>query len=139
MRFIVIHRRSLAEQFVSWKLAKQTGRWVGNSDTAVHRERCVLDPQEFQSWCAQVRDRFGEVTACSTLWKRAISIAYEDLATAAQDIMAERVFPFLGVESVRVVTTLRKQNPRTLAECVENYGEVADLLNQERLEHVAPS
>lgn len=139
LRFVVIHRRSLAEQFVSWKLAKQTGRWVGNSDAAIHKERCVVDPQEFRSWCANVRDRFAEVTACDSLWKRAISIAYEDLATSAPEIMRQRVFPFLGVESMSVQTRLRKQNPRSLPECVENYAEVADLLNQERLKNVAPS
>ncbi len=139
IRFIVIYRRSLAEQFVSWKLAKQSGRWVGNSDSAVHKTRCIVEPQEFQAWCANVRDRFAEVTNCSALWERSISIAYEDIATSPQSILAERVFPFLGVEPISVQTRLRKQNPRPLNQCVENYREVADLLNRERLEYVAPS
>lgn len=138
LRFVVIHRRCLAEQFVSWKLAKESGRWVGSSEHAVHKRTCIVDPHEFQLWCSEVRDRYAEVTACDRLWKSAISVVYEEIVSSPEGIMSNKVFPFLGLGPVSVHTKLRKQNPRRLDQCVENYREVAELLNQERLEHIAP-
>lgn len=132
--FLVIYRRSLAEQFVSWKLAKESRHWVGTSLKAVHKSTCVVDPLEFKRWCEAVRDRYAEVAACGSLWQRAISLAYEDLCENRDLIMSNKVFPFLGLQPVPVHTKLRKQNPRPLQECVANYAEVADLLAVERLD-----
>ncbi len=138
LRFLVIFRKSLGEQFVSWKLAKLSGRWVGTSDKAVHHDKCIVDPVEFRKWCAAVRERYAEVTACNALWMRAVSIAYEDLCHDQAEVMQRKIVPFLGVEPIKLKTRLRKQNPRSLADSVENYGDVADLLCQERLETIGP-
>ncbi|WP_460166660.1 sulfotransferase [Thermostilla marina] len=133
MRFLVVFRRSLAEQFVSWKLAKNTGHWVGTSAKAVHAATCKIDPVEFGAWCDAVRERYAEVESCTAIHRRAVTIAYEDLAQDAANLLAEHVFPFLCVRPHPVSTTLRKQNPRKLGECVENYDEIRDVLERATL------
>ncbi|ASV74969.1 hypothetical protein THTE_2367 [Thermogutta terrifontis] len=133
-RYILLYRRSLAEQYVSWKLAKQTGKWVGTTQTAVHTTKCRVDREEFIEWCTAVKSRYMEAVNCPELWRNSVSLSYEALAANPQLALEESIFPFLGVRPVRVNSRLRKQNPRTLAECVENFADVADLLNQQNLE-----
>jgi len=139
LRFLVIYRADLAAQYVSWKLAKQSGRWVGTSDTAVHSNKCLVAPEEFLQWCASIRHRYAEVSACSGLWQRAVILSYEDLSGDPELVMGETVFPFLGLAPVSVAPRLRKQNPRTLSECVANFAEVRELLEQQRLQGIEPA
>lgn len=139
LRFLVLYRENLAEQYVSWKLAKQSGRWVGVSDSAVHRGKCIVVPEEFLKWCDSVRSRYAEASSCLGLWERAITLSYEELSRYTGRVLTERVFPFLDVDPVPVFPRLRKQNARPLCECVANFAEVRDLLEKQRLESIGPT
>lgn len=134
LRFILIYRQSLAEQFVSWKLATLSGRWVGTSDSAVHKNTISLDVHEFRRWCDAVRQRYAELSRCRSIWERSVLLTYEELCSSPQQVMSQKVFPFLEVKPVLVKTRLRKQNPRPLKQCIENYAEIGDLLEREILE-----
>ena len=139
LKFIVIFRRSLGLQYVSWKLAKVSGHWIGVSKDRIHRTKITVDPHHFQIWCQAVRRRYRALENCPGLWNRAVAIAYEDLVASPQQVMDQWVFPLFGVHAVEVKSHLWKQNPRELHECVENYAEVGELLERERLESVGPS
>ncbi|GAB6188080.1 hypothetical protein JCM17478_35820 [Thermopirellula anaerolimosa] len=119
---------------MSWKLAKTSGKWVGRSDSTIHRHKVAINVAEFQEWCDKTRNRYETLTQCVKLRERAIVITYEDLATSSQSIMSGTVFPFLDVDPLEVTTQMRKQNPRSLQECVENYDEVQSHLASNRLE-----
>jgi len=134
LKFLVIYRKSLAEQYVSWKLAKTTGKWVGTSDESIYRDRVVVDPNEFMSYCANLRQRYELLTESVQLRSRAISFCYEQLTAEPQSVCEKLIFPFLGLPKVSVYTKLKKQNTRALSEVVVNYQEVKDLLESARLE-----
>lgn len=136
LRFLVLYRQNLAEQYVSWKLAKESGRWVGVDECAIHKNKCVVLPEEFLQWCHRVRHRYEQLLECPGLWERAIVLSYESLSQNCEIVMATKVFPFLDVNPMPVSPRLRKQNPRPLSESVVNYSEVREVLEKQRLESI---
>lgn len=136
LRFLVIYRKSLAEQYVSWKLAKRTGKWVGTSDDAIYKDRVIVQPEEFIAYCATLRERYKLLRDSVYLRRRAISFSYEQLVENPQIVFAQVIFPFLGLPNVTVYTEMKKQNTRPLSEVVVNYRDVKDLLEAARLEEL---
>ena len=59
-----------------------------------------------------------------------ITISYEDLASNAQEIFDNVIFPFLGLPSSQISSTFKKQNIKELSEMIENYYDVKPLIEQ---------
>ena len=127
-RFLVIYRRALAEQYVSMLIAKETGSWNLIDEGARRRMSVRVDPGEFISYCDGIRREYRELFRHSCVTDRALVLSYEALASDADDLFRSQVCPFLGVAYHPVRTGFLKQNPEPLAQKVENYQEVADLL-----------
>lgn len=127
-KFIILYRRSLAEQFVSQEIARMTHKWHSRGEKDGFRGSVRIDVDEFRRFANQLRAYYG--TALSRPWIREFSIlvTYEELAGDPQRLFDEAIFPFLGVPPVGVVTDLHKSNTRPLEEVVANYEEVAHVL-----------
>jgi LPS sulfotransferase NodH len=126
--FIILYRRSLAEQFVSLEIAAKTRQWHSRGEEDGFRGFVRIDIDKFRRFANQVREYYG--SALSPPWIREFSIlvSYEELAGDPQRLFDEGIFPFLGIPPTRVVTDLHKSNTRPLEEVVANYEEVAHVL-----------
>jgi LPS sulfotransferase NodH len=127
-RLIVLYRRSLADQFLSLKLARATGRWVGfnaktpSSDTKVH-----IDRDQFLKYAKQGKGFYSATINLNGVRTHAIVLSYEELVENVQGVFDEKLFPLLGMTSLPVATRMVKQNRKGPQHVVENYERVKDL------------
>jgi len=135
-RLIILYRQSIADQFVSLKLAVASGQWVGAAGRTQPRDLTLrIDEQELLDYCRTIRGYYEQL--CDQPWVPACSLwlSYEQLSREAQAIFSERVLPFLGLPAAEVRTRMVKQNTRDLPQVVENYHQVKDLLTGELTHH----
>jgi LPS sulfotransferase NodH len=129
--FIILYRRSLAEQFVSQAIAAMTHQWHSRGEKNGFSGFVPIEIDEFRRFANVVRGYYG--TALSRPWIREFSIlvSYEELAGDPQRLFDQAIFPFLGIPPAGVVTNLHKLNTRPLEEVVANYEEIAHVLTGE--------
>lgn len=134
-RFIVLYRENLARQYLSSQILFRThvDRMRKESDRFTGRIR--IDPREFVRYCEVQKRDYEAVLTTPGLRERAAVLSYEELATEPQRIIDGRILPLIEVPSVPVSTSMRKQNDRPLEEMVENYADVATVLNSELARH----
>ena len=125
-KFLILYRRSLLEQFVSLKIAEATDRWQWSRDFVLP-ETLKVDPAEFKEFCVETRQFYEKILQFPWIRTCAQVIGYEDLAADPQRVFDTKVFPFLGVPSFPVSTTMVKQNTRPLEALVENFEQVRRL------------
>jgi LPS sulfotransferase NodH len=127
-KYVVLYRQSLADQFVSQKLALATRQWVLMTGQERKQATVTIDAVELRNYCDATRRAYRDVIATPWLRERAVLLSYEDLTADPAAQLAERICPFLGVRAVAPQSTLRKQNTLPVAERVANYDEVEALL-----------
>lgn len=125
-RFFVLYRRSLAEQFLSLKIAQTTNQWMW-SDRFRLPEKIRLDPDEMLAHYHLKRSWYREIFQNPSVAGRVLVLAYEDIVAGPQRVFDERVFPFLGIAGGPVRTGLVKQNTKRPGEIVENFDAVRHL------------
>lgn len=135
VRFVVLYRRLLAEQYISLQMANATGRYAARSPDGPSAQRVHVDPDDLRRYYDRVKARYRAVLAQPWVRERSVVVSYEDLTTDPQGVIDERVCPLLGVPSTVVTTTLFKQNRRSLADTVANFEEVRELLTGEAARH----
>ena len=128
LRFLVLYRKSIADQYVSWLLASQTGRWVGSSSNARHTAQVAIDAPHFSDYVDQIRKKYWRVLNSAELNENATLVSYEELVQQPQEIFGRKVFPLLNLPASPIRTNLIRQNDRPLSDSVINYDEVRDLL-----------
>jgi LPS sulfotransferase NodH len=115
-RFLVTYRRSLADQYVSQRVAEATGRWQWAEDFRLPRP-FVVDLGDFRAYCDRLRGKYESVMQAAVMRGRVLAVAYEDLAADAQGLFDARIFDFLGLSRCPVRTDMKKQlslDPRRL-------------------------
>lgn len=127
-KYLVLYRESLAEQFVSQKLAEATQQWLLKPGEQQKQPRIVIQPGDLQWYCDSIRAAYQNVLRHEGLAERSVILSYEKLTTDPQACLREAVCPLLGLPPSPIQTQLRKQNTQGFDERVENYAEVKELL-----------
>jgi LPS sulfotransferase NodH len=128
-RFLVLYRQSLAEQYASYLMAKETRQWMLLQGQSQKRAPIHVDPGELRRYCDQMRRDYHEVLSVPWLPSRAVLFSYEELSADPARCLREQICPLLGVPPIEPATRICKQNPQALADRVDNYRQVAPLLN----------
>ncbi|HEX5065996.1 MAG TPA: sulfotransferase [Myxococcota bacterium] len=130
-RFVILYRRSLSRQLVS-DVMRHVTREGGNParrPSPEPTETVRLSPAKVRSYYAAVRAIYAEWMELPLLAQHGVVVCYEDLCEDPQSVFERSVFPMLGVAPAAVENRrFVKQTRRKLSEIVENYDEVADLL-----------
>ena len=127
-KYLVLYRESLAEQFVSQKLAEATQQWLLLPGQQQQQARVVIEPAELHSYCDGIRAAYGEVLSHPGLSARSAVLSYEALTSDPADCLRQSICPLLNLPASDLRTQLRKQNTLGLVESVANYPQVAALL-----------
>ena len=128
-KYVILYRQSLAEQFVSQKLAVTTRQFLLRPGEKRKQAEVVIDPSELRAYCDDVRRRYHDALSCPWLAGRAVLVSYEELTNDADGWLSQHICPLLGVPFVAPQTRLCKQSTQPLAEQIANYREVAALLH----------
>ena len=123
LKIIHLTRQNLLRVAVSRELARQSGRWASYRDAEPVMKKAVrFEPQQLedvfeqtQTWIAQTNSRFAHHDM--------LTVTYEDLTSTTNAALA-RITRFLGVAPIAASSTLKRQNPESLQELIENYDEL---------------
>jgi LPS sulfotransferase NodH len=139
-KYIVLYRQSLAEQFVSHRLAWLTQQFVLRPGEKPRRAELTIDPDDLRQYCDQTRSGYREVLNHPWLAGRAVLLSYEELTADTDHWLAEHICPLLAVPVVTPATRLLKQNTLPLDQQITNYRDVAGLLESSLCQqhHVGP-
>jgi hypothetical protein len=74
--------------------------------------------------------QYAEVLSPPWMREHSRIVAYEDIASNAQEVFDSSVHPFLGTEGARVETALVKQRNRPVEEVVENFEEIREQISK---------
>ena len=127
-KLLILYRESLADQFVSWQLARQSNRWVGNSQTDIHTKKIKIIPEEFSTFCNMIQQRYLGVMQTPGVRESSTVLSYEELCELPNQVFTDRIFPLLGQSPVAIHSKMIKQNRRPLSETVTNYKDLEPLL-----------
>lgn len=124
----IVLTRNPAESYVSYKIAKATKQWKLNDVKRLRSETISFDAEEFDAHIARLQAfQIKLLNALQTSGQTAFYVDYEDLQNV--DVM-NGMARFLGVSSrlKALDDTLKKQNPGSLADKVENFDDMAAAL-----------
>ena len=131
-RFIILYRRSLAEQCLSWHLSLLTRQWRWTEDSRSNSPfegRVRLERRAVLNRFELVRQFYSELLEHPELGRRARLLSYEELRDDPQRAFDEVLFPWLGLPHTTVRNErLRKQGTRPMRDVIENYAELEDVL-----------
>ena len=130
-KFVVLYRRSLAHQLVSDVMRHATGEagWRANHKHRESRQMLRLSAAKIRSYFEAVRAINEEWLELPFLADHGTVVCYEDLCNNPQDAFERAIFPLLALAPVTVTNNrFQKQTNRSIEDIVENYEEVADLL-----------
>jgi LPS sulfotransferase NodH len=130
LKFVVLYRQSLAEQFVSWRAAHVTQQWVLKQQHLAKHVQVRIDPTELSHFCETTQDQYHRLLQCRWLRSCSVLMSYEEMVCDPSSVMASRVCPLVGLTICGTLSTkLLKQNTTPLRERITNYEEVASLLD----------
>jgi LPS sulfotransferase NodH len=128
-KYIVLYRQSLAEQFVSKETALATNQWTLSRGDQRKQARVRINPSALREYCERLRKWYGDALAHPWLPERTLIVSYEELVADPRHWICDEICPLLGVPPAEPQSRLLKQSTQPLAQRVENYSEVAALLN----------
>ncbi len=128
-KFVVLYRQSLAEQFVSLKVAEATRQFTLGLGESPRPAEVAVNSAELRAYCDDARRRYHDALAHRWLAERAVLLSYEELVANPTGWLKQEICPLLGVPFHAPQTRLLKQKTRPLAEQVLNYREVAGLFD----------
>ena len=131
--WIVLYRKNILDQYISYKIAHKTGRWgqTRSSDRPqLDDSRVDLFPKSALGYQERVQKSYREVLTLSRIRERSLWINYEELTTDPQQLFDEAIFPFLGLDSSPVSTDLIRQNIWRYSEILSNYDQVKNFVER---------
>jgi LPS sulfotransferase NodH len=134
-RLIYLWRRNLLHHAVSNAFAERRGRYHDKAGESSTRPTVRLDPETIIGAMRRRRRHLeAERAALGDLPR--LELVYEDALLDAADhqVTARRVFAYLGLQPVAVVTELAKSAAGNLRTLVSNYDELAAALSGTDLE-----
>ena len=136
-KFIILYRKSLLEQFVSLKIAEKTDRWEWTRDFVLP-ESLRVDVGEFMEFCRRTKEFYEKVARAPWIRNCSLVLEYEELISDPQKIFDSKIFPFLGLPSHPVSTSMVKQNTKSMETIVENFEEVRPWITEFRFSLFLP-
>lgn len=128
-KYVILYRQSLAEQFLSHKIAEATSQYVLARGQTRRDAKVVVNSHELRTYCDDVKQRYHEALECRWLAGKSVLLSYEELVDEPQYWLQEQICPLLDVPFATLEMRLQKQNTRPLAEQIVNYREVAALIH----------
>jgi LPS sulfotransferase NodH len=127
-KYVVLYRQSLADQFVSFKTALTTRQWVRRAGQPPKHTAVTVDQAELRAYCDRMQGAYRELLGQAWLEPRTVLLSYEELIAQPSYWLGQQIGPLLGVSGVQPVTRLWKQGIQPLQQRIENYRDVAALL-----------
>jgi LPS sulfotransferase NodH len=127
-KYLIIYRESLVEQYVSQRTAVATGQWTVRQGSTPRQARVKVDAAELGAFSAHLRQSYEALLSHAWLRERSVLLSYEQLVANAGKWFSEEICPFLGTAAGQLQTQFVKQNSRPLADRIENYHAVEELL-----------
>jgi LPS sulfotransferase NodH len=124
-KYIVLYRQSLAEQFVSQKVAEKTVQFMLRPGQSRRQAEIQIDPSELRQYCDDVRRQYREALSFPWLQDKAVLLSYEELVANPNLWLKEKICPLVNIPFAPVENQLVKQNTRPLSDQIINYREVA--------------
>ncbi len=122
-RFVILYRRSLLDQFLSFRIAEMTNHYRWNEDFKlppfIH-----VSKSELLEFCEETKNHYKQMLSHDWLKDCSIIVDYENLVSNPQKVFDKTIFPFLGLTSCSVSTEMCKQNTKKPEELVANYEEI---------------
>lgn len=132
IKIIHLRRENYLRRFISYKRAKDSGRWVklkkdeiDNYSTELAFDECI---KFFEYTDAEEKN-----TEKFFSGKNILTITYENLVSDTKKEM-ERVFGYLGIPSEKVKSETYKQIKRPLPESITNYHKLKDKFSKSKWE-----
>ena len=119
-RVIRLTRENLFDQYISMRLAQETGTWLSDGDG--------YGPLSFVADPVDVRENLEHFTFANRMLKestrqfRSVDVTYEELIDGRA---LGRIFALLEVEHIPLVSAMRKQRAGNQRETVANFLEVS--------------
>lgn len=129
--FLLLYRRSMFRQFVSYRQAMATNIWFKTRTSQCPPPRIHVDSAELLSYCETNRQQYERILPLFQNEKHWI-LTYEDLRDKGAPAVSSALSASLGIPSFPVSSTRLKQNPDDLAEIVTNFEEVQSLVDDPR-------
>lgn len=128
----VIHlqRRNVLHTLISLKQAYMTSQWWSLKSGLQTTLPVYLDPEECCRYFQKLSNSAAEADAAFSEHPK-ININYEDLIEKQQDTL-QRIFAFLKVPHKSVTTRMKKQNPASPRETVDNYEQLKSYFRNTR-------
>lgn len=138
-KFIILERKNVLEQVISVQVACQRQRFHDTQVPLPEEMQITLDlPALHRKMQRKIKN--NELTQSLLSPYHPLTVTYEDdlLGSAAQQRTADRVFAFLGIESVPVQTKYTKTGVYALADYITNYDELVASLQGTPYAHFLP-
>ncbi|MDY6786012.1 MAG: hypothetical protein SW833_26270 [Cyanobacteriota bacterium] len=130
-KIIYLQRLNIFRQVVSNLVAQSRGKWHEKHQEKLQRSQVSIDLKELMQQLKRYDNNL--VQAQKMLQKLPYcEITYEsDLLNADNhQNTLDRIFDYLGVESVPIKAQLKKVSQKSLDQDIENYQEVVDFISQ---------
>lgn len=124
----IVLTRNPAESYVSWKIAQATGQWKLTNVKRRKDSKVSFDGVEFERHITRLQEfQVMLLNRLQTSGQTAFYVAYEDLQSL--EVM-NGLARFLGVEEQleALDSSLKKQNPSSLADKVANFEDMQTAL-----------
>ncbi|MBI3736226.1 sulfotransferase, partial [Candidatus Sumerlaeota bacterium] len=127
-RFLIIYRKSRAEQFVSRETARKTEEWYRRGEKHAEEPKIKIEKMALKEFYDFNDADYRALIALPWMRERAVLFSYEELAADPQRLFDEVICPFLGIPPFKVKSEMVKQGRKSIEERVKNFDEVKDLL-----------
>lgn len=130
-KIVYIERRNLLTQAISFFVAQKREIWLDKAENALKDFRMSIDCDEL----VQKMERMEKAVAYEKELLAPFpyqSVVYEDnlLNSEHRQEALDKVFAYLGVESVPVKTSLVKTTTRKYSDFIDNYAEMVEVVKQ---------
>ena len=137
IRIIHLVRKNMLRTYVSREIALKQDIWTSQEaqlkettktkKVEIDGGKCIEEFKRIQGWEQNTRERFSTHPF--------LEISYEDMVSDKKEVM-QSVFDFLNVPNHTVSSELKKQNPESLPNLIENYDSLSKLLQEHGYGHL---
>ncbi|OAD19126.1 hypothetical protein THIOM_005255 [Candidatus Thiomargarita nelsonii] len=130
-KIIHMKRANIVRQQISLMIATQRNQWIDTVENSLKNSKYYINIEEFiKKIQRQETHLFNEKKVLEQIPH--ITITYEDdlLIAGQHQKTADRVFEYLGIESIPVKTQFKRTTTDKLSDFIENYEEIVSVLCQ---------
>ena len=136
-QFIVLYRKSLIEQYISYELSKASGIWKIDKKKSSKKwkendNKINVTPTELESFCSEIKEFYNNIFNKKWVQDEALLLSYEELVQIPKDFLSKKLFSFLGLPEVEIETEMKKMNEKNIEDIVENYTSIKNILEDKK-------